>query len=203
MTLTSRFRWLVVGLRLLLALRAFAADPTDISRGRRVSLDADWRFLKGERKAPSSPVSTITPGATSTCRTIGPSKARSTSRSIRRPAPCRSPAPAGTASSSPSPTTCEGPAFRSGVRRRDVQRARLAQRPRDGLAPLRLQRLRRRPHAVSGVRRAGQRAGRATRAGARVVALVSGRRHLPQRLARRHRTRSTSRAGALTSRRPR
>ena len=55
MTLTTRHRLLLGCLCLLGASRAFAADPLDISHGRRVSFDAGWRFHKGDAPGAERP----------------------------------------------------------------------------------------------------------------------------------------------------
>ena len=176
----------LVAIIALVATPVWAA-PLDVGNARRVSLDADWRFLKGDAAGAEQPGfddhawraldvphdwaiegpfdKSLDPqtGALPYAGSRLVPQALHARRRRARPTP------------------------RSALRRRDGERARLAQRARDGLASVRLHQLRRRPHAVPGVRAAGQRAGRAPRAGARVVALVSRRRDLPSRLARRHR----------------
>ena len=76
-----------------------------------------------------------------------------------------------------------GPLLQHRVRWRHVELQRLAQRAGAGRPSLRLQQLRARPHAAPEVRRRSQRAGGAADARRSLLALVSRRRHLSQRVA--------------------
>ena len=76
-------------------------------------------------------------------------------------------------------------ALRDRVRRRHVERPRLAERRRTRRPAVRLHRLRLRPDAAPALRQ-GERPRRAPDAREGLLALVSGSGHLPQRVARRH-----------------
>ena len=149
------------------------------------------------RRRRAGRTSTIPSGATSDCRTIGPSKGPSIPSSTRTPARCPSSGPAGTASRSRFPPT-----------------PRAATSASSSMAPcptrsvwLNGQELGGRPYGYIGFAfdltphlhfgGAGQRAGGAADARRSLLALVSRRRHLSQRVARCHRAGARGALGNL------
>ncbi len=178
------------------SLPAARAAEVHVTSERRINFNDDWRFFKGEADGAELPAFNDSKWRTLGCRTTGRSKVLSIPRRIRTRARCQSSGPAGIARRSRCRRPRRASTSASSSTARWPIRTVWLNGQRTGRAPIRLHRLLLRPHALLAVRRGGERAGGAAGAGGPVVALVSGRGDLPQRLARHHRRRCTWRAGA-------
>ena len=175
------------------ALAAGAADWPAAGE-RRISFDASWRFQKGD--IPGAEQARLRRLRLARARPAARLGDRGTVRPEDQPAPGSAPLLRRRLVSKALRGAGRGPRplLLARDRRRDGERHGLPERPRARRPPVRLHRLRRRPHAAPQLRRR-QRARGAPRSRAGVVPLVPRSRPLPPRLGRRDRPRARGALG--------